>query len=149
MQSAEILGSLLNIPVSSLAELDEIKIPHWDGLTKDEIRHQYGRQYPSWISAPQSFKLPGCETLAQVQKRAVRAINRILAGEQKQNLLLVSHLIVLRCLVLYFQKQEIRDFRSVKIDNGSILQVPDLGKGRIIVSSLQDMHPGATPGCRK
>ncbi|MDX1776879.1 MAG: histidine phosphatase family protein, partial [Desulfobulbales bacterium] len=37
MQSAEILGALLNIPFQALAGLDEILIPHWDGLTKDEI----------------------------------------------------------------------------------------------------------------
>ncbi len=126
VQSAEILGSLFNISVSSLAELDEIKIPHWDGLTKDEIRQQYGAQYPTWLSTPQSFNQPGCETLEQVQKRAVVAMNRLLAGEQTQNLLLVSHLIVLRCLVLYFQELEIKDFRSIKIDNGSILKVSGL-----------------------
>jgi broad specificity phosphatase PhoE len=142
VQSAEILGSLLNVPVFLLAEFDEIMIPHWDGLTKEEIRHQYGAQYPAWLSAPQTFNLPGCETLDQVQKRAVGAvsrISRILQGEQGQNLLLVSHLVVLRCLVLYFQGLEIRDFRSIKIDNGSILQVSGEEKGRLAVSFLQDL----------
>ena len=129
VQSAEILGSLLNIPVSSLAELDEINIPHWDGLTKDEIRQQYGEQYPTWLSAPQTLILPGCETLDQVQKRAVEAINRIVSNEQEQNLLLVSHLIVLRCLVLYFQGRALEDFRSIKIDNGSILQASGVVQG--------------------
>ena len=136
LQSAEIIGSLLNIQVFSLAEFDEIKIPHWDGLTKDEIRQQYGAQYPTWLSTPQSFNQPGCETLAQVQKRAVGAMNRILAGVQRQNLLLVSHLIVLRCLVLYFLELEIKEFRSIKINNGAILKVSGLGKGRVSASSL-------------
>ena len=95
-------------------------------MTKDEIRQQYGAQYPTWLSTPQSFNQPGCETLEQVQKRAVGAMNRLLAGEQTQNLLLVSHLIVLRCLVLYFQELEIKDYRSIKIDNGSILKVSGL-----------------------
>lgn len=136
VQSAEIIGALLNIPVSSLAELDEINIPHWDGLTKEEIRQQYGAQYPTWIAAPQIFNLPGCETLEQVQKRAVGAVDRILSGAPAQNLLLVSHLVLLRCLVLYFQGLEIRDFRSIKIDNGAILQVSEAEKGRMAFSSL-------------
>jgi broad specificity phosphatase PhoE len=136
VQSAEILESLLNVPIFPLVELDEIYIPHWDGLTKDEIRQQYGAQYPTWLSAPQTFNLPGCETLEEVQKRAVEALNRMLSEGQAQHLLLVSHLIVLRCLVLYFKGLEIRDFRSIKIDNGSILQVSEVEKGMMSVGSL-------------
>ena len=139
VQSAEILGSWFNVPVFPRAEFDEIMIPHWDGLTKEEIRHQYGAQYPAWLSAPQTFHLPGCETLDQVQKRAVGAVSGILQDAQGQNLLLVSHLVVLRCLVLYFQGLEIRDFRSIKIDNGSILQVSEAEKGRMAVSFFEDL----------
>ncbi|KPK27845.1 MAG: hypothetical protein AMJ61_04300 [Desulfobacterales bacterium SG8_35_2] len=136
LESAEILGLLLNSPVSILAELNEINIPHWDGLTKDEIRQQYDEQYPTWLSAPQSFKLLGCETLQQVQKRAVEAFKQVREREPGQNLLLVSHLIVLRCLVLYFQGLETKDFRSIQIDNGTILQVTGEAKGKMSVSFL-------------
>ena len=136
VQTSEILGSLLNIPFTPLTGLDEINIPHWEGLTKDEIRQNYGSQYPTWISAPQTFSLPGCETLNQVQNRAVEAMKRLVSGWQKQNLLLVSHLIVLRCIVLYCQGLEIKDFRSIAIDNGSILQVSKMEKGGMSVSFL-------------
>ena len=133
MQTAAIIGSLLDVPVTPLPELDEIYIPHWDGLTKDEIRQQYGLQYPTWLSAPQSFDLPGCETLFQVQKRALEAVNHLLATARQQDVLIVSHLIVLRCLVLYFKGLAINDFRSIKIDNGSILQVAESEKGGLLV----------------
>jgi len=97
-QSAEILGSILNVPFLPLAELDEILITHWDGLTKDEIRQNYGMEYPTWINAPQAFSVRGCETLKQVQSRAVKALNRVLwyHMQKSENLLIVSHLIVLR-----------------------------------------------------
>ena len=136
LQSAEIIGSLLNIPATVLPELDEIYIPHWDGLTKDEIRQQYKAQYPTWLSAPQSFDLPGCETLAQVQMRAAEAVNHLFATALQQDSLVVSHLIVLRCLVLYFKRLAINDFRSIKIDNGSILQVSESEKGGMSVRYL-------------
>jgi broad specificity phosphatase PhoE len=135
-QSAEILGSLLNVPIASLAEFDEINIPHWDGLTKDEIRQRYNDEYPTWFNSPQTFRLPGCETLQQVQNRAVKGVLRLLEQHSSENLLLVSHLIVLRCLVLYFQRFEIKDFRSVKIDNGSILQLSEVDKNMMSVNFL-------------
>ena len=136
LQSAEILGTLLGIPYSDLEGLDEINISHWDGLTKDEIRQEFGDEYPTWLNSPQNFSLPGCETLKKVQERAVRAVNHILEHHNSENLLLVSHLIVLRCLVLYYQGLEIKDFRSIKINNGSILQVSEVEKGRMVVNYL-------------
>jgi len=125
VQSAEILGALLNVPFSPIAELDEILIPHWGGLTKDEIRQKYGLEYPTWIDTPHNFTVPGCETLKQVQDRAVEGLVRLLGDhmQKSENLLIVSHLIVLRCLVLYYQGLEISYFRSVQIDNGSIISL--------------------------
>lgn len=136
VESAEILGSVLQVAVQPMPEFDEILIPHWDGLTKDEIRHRFGEQYPKWLSSPETFSVPGCETLQQVQNRSVAGIRRILSANQGQNLLLVSHLIVLRGLVLYFQELAIREFRSVKIDNGAIIKISGLENGRAMVGFL-------------
>lgn len=137
VQSAEIFGLLLNVPFSSLEELDEILIPHWDGLTKNEIRQRYDLEYPTWIDAPQTFNIRGCETLIQVQSRAVDALLRLQGyyRQKSENLLIVSHLIVLRCLVLYFQGLKINDFRSVQIDNGAIIELSEDECGRLGVSS--------------
>jgi len=139
VQSAEILGSILDVPSGPIPELDEIDVSHWDGLTKDEIRQRYGDEYPTWLSAPQTFSLPGCETLEQVQERAVRGVSRILGSHHNsKNLLLVSHLIVLRCLVLYYKGLEIKDFRSIKIDNGSVIRVSKPGEDGMVVDNLND-----------
>jgi broad specificity phosphatase PhoE len=138
VQSAEILGSKLNVPVMQLAELDEILIPHWDGLTKEEIRRNYGMEYPTWLDAPHTFRVPGCETLKQVQNRAAGALNHLLAENRNRdgNLLIVSHLIVLRCLVLYCTGKEISGFRAVQIDNGAIISISGDESGRLQVSTV-------------
>ena len=135
-QSAELLGLLLKVPVFPLEELDEINILHWDGLTKDEIRQKHGDEYLTWLNSPQTFSLPGCETLKQVQDRAVKGMYHLLEQYNSENLLLVSHLIVLRCLVLYYHGLEIKDFRSVKIDNGSILCLSQDAMGRRSVDPI-------------
>jgi broad specificity phosphatase PhoE len=138
IQSAEILGSHLNVPFSTIAEFDEILIPHWEGLTKNEIRRKYGEEYPTWIDAPQTFHIPGCETLKQVQDRAVGGLDRLLGDhmQKSEDLLIVSHLIVLRCLVLYYQGLDIADFRSVQIDNGTIIRLSAEKDGWLRVSAM-------------
>lgn len=136
VQSAEILKDMLHVPLSVVDGLNEIKIPHWDGLTKDEIRQQHGGEYPTWRADPQTFKLPGCEAIKEVQERAVSAIKSIAAGHPGENLLVLSHLIVLRSLVLYYRDMDIRDFRSIKIDNGAILCVSESADGQVKIEEL-------------
>ena len=129
-ETAAILAAILDIPMTPLAELDEISIPHWDGLTKDEIRQRHGSEYPTWLAAPENFGVPGCETLQEVQDRAVGVVGELLAGGRGQQLLLVSHLVVLRCIVLYYRGLPLSDFRSVEIGNGAILELVPDGAGR-------------------
>jgi len=119
-QSAEILQEMLYAPVTIDAALTEIHIPHWDGYTKQDIREKYGAEYPTWIESPENFKLPCCETLAEVQTRAISALERFLTTETKGDLLVVSHLIVIRCIILFCRNLPIKNFRTIKIDNGSV-----------------------------
>jgi len=136
VQSAEILSAMLQVPFAGLDGFNEINIPHWDGLTKDEIRQQYGEEYPAWLAAPHLFRLPGCETIKEVQERAVAAIDTLNAEHPKENLLVVSHLIVLRSLVLFYRNLAIRDFRSIRIDNGSILCLAQTADGQMKIEEL-------------
>ncbi len=126
LQSADIVGRLCGVDVETCPELNEIFIPHWDGLTKDEIRTKYGRQYPTWLQDPGGFKVDGCENLADVQQRAVALVRRITHDFPNKNILLVTHLIVGRCLVLHDQGMGLDYFRSIQITNGQLVSLHNL-----------------------
>ena len=119
-QSAAIVGELLGVPVEANEALNEISIPHWDGLTKNTIRAKFGPEYPAWLADPAGFHVPGCETIAEVQGRAVACLERILREYPVQNLLVVSHLIVVRALLLHYLAQPIADFRAIKVGNAQV-----------------------------
>ncbi|MEN8136379.1 MAG: histidine phosphatase family protein [Thermodesulfobacteriota bacterium] len=129
-QSAEIISKVTGAMLHTSGAFNEILIPHWDGLTKEEITEQFGSEYPTWLSSPNKFKLPDCETLSQVQERAAMAIEKIFAERSGETVVVVSHLIVVRCLVLYYRHQPISAFRSIKIDNGSISRLTRNDEGR-------------------
>jgi len=135
MMSAQILAAQLGVPVEVADALNEIYIPHWDGLTKQAIREEFGGQYPLWCDYPQQFRLPGCETLAMVQDRAVNLVEGLWAARPGENLLVVSHLIVLRCLALYYQGRPLQDFRRLQIDNGSITHLARAANGGALVTT--------------
>ncbi len=122
-QSAEIIAQVAGVAQIAKDGLNEIDLPHWDGLTKDEIRCQFGEQYPTWLAAPQDFRVTGCEFIAQVQERATRVVEEIFQQHQGETLVIVSHLIVLRALVLYYRQMGIDKFRTIKIANGSLTRL--------------------------
>lgn len=120
-QSAEIIAKACHCPHSVLAGLNDIDLPHWDGLTKDEIRQRFGPEYPLWLSDPQGFQVAGCETLADVQARAVRDVELVGTENAGESVLLVTHLIVARCLILHYRNQPLANFRSVEVANGAMV----------------------------
>ncbi len=122
MQTAEIIAGDA-VPVYKAEGLIDINLPHWDGLTKDEIRAKFGRQYPTWLATPDLFKVAGCEDLHQVQKRAVAQVEEIVRRHDAGNILLVTHLIVARCLILHKTQQPLSVFRDVAVENGEIVEL--------------------------
>ena len=120
-QSAGIVGELLDVPIATEEALTEINIPHWDGLTKEAIRARFGSEYPAWLDDPTGFCLPGCETIAEVQRRAVACLETIFSAYPGQNLLMVSHLIVVRALLLHYLARDIGDFRAIKVGNAQVV----------------------------
>ena len=133
-QSAEIISKATGSPIHYREAFNEIDLPHWDGLTKQEITDRFGPQYPTWLSTPQDFEVAGCETLSQVQKRAVAETERLFADHKTETVLVVTHLIVVRCLVLHYRQQSISEFRSINIDNASLTLLSRHQAGQTSVS---------------
>lgn len=121
IQSAEIIARNCGLSFKVEPGLHDIRLPHWEGLTKDEIRGKYGPEYPTWLESPASFKPDQGETLFDVKNRAVSALQA--ARQSGSRILLVTHLIVARCLVLHQEGRPINDFRSVKVGSGEILRL--------------------------
>lgn len=119
-QSAGIVGELLDVPIEADEALTEISIPHWNGLTKEAIRARFGFEYPAWLDDPAGFCLSGCETIAEVQGRAVSCLETLFREYSGQNLLVVSHLIVVRALLLHYMARPIEDFRAIKVGNAQV-----------------------------
>jgi len=124
-QSAEIIARACGCSSAVLSGLNDIDLPHWDGLTKDEIRERFGPEYPTWLADPPGFQVAGCETLADVQARAVRDVEQVRAENKGLTILLVTHLIVARCLILHYRDQPLADFRSVEVANGAMVPIID------------------------
>lgn len=133
-QTAWNIAEQLGVEMVTLAALNEIAISHWDGLTKGEIRARFGTEYPTWLEAPEKFQVTGCETIADVQQRVVPAVAALAQEYAGRAVLVVSHLIPLRALLLHHLGLPISAFRSIKVANAQLVRLimePGSDQGRV------------------
>ena len=74
-ETAAPIGERLGVPVQSLAEVLEVDYGEWTGLTLDELRASPGWQ--AWNGFRSGSRVPGGETLLEVQLRMVGALERL------------------------------------------------------------------------
>ncbi len=120
-ETAEIISAATGAPVSEHRAFSEIAIPQWEGRLKEELLADQASGYRSWKEAPHRFAMPGAESLADLQKRAVAGIMELFRSRSGQRIVLVSHLSVLRCMVLHFTGRGLEAYREVKIPNATPL----------------------------
>lgn len=96
IQTASIIASphgLAPIPLEALTECD---VGAWDGLDWPTIRFLDAEGYRSYVQAPEQFRYPEGESLAQVQARVTAALEELWRKHEGQAILLVAHHLVHR-----------------------------------------------------
>jgi probable phosphoglycerate mutase len=73
----------------------------WQGLSVAEVAQRWPEELARWHTAPQTMRLPGGETLQEVQARATDALNAILHAHRHGVVAVVAHDSVNRVLLCH------------------------------------------------
>ena len=98
--SAEVIAKPHGLPVRIVPAFSEMTFGSWEGLTRDEARARDPEAWAQWRSAPHLLKLAGGETIAEVAARVTAGIEALQAAHDGQTVVLVSHGVVARVIVL-------------------------------------------------
>ncbi len=71
-----------------------------EGLTGEEVRTRFPEAWEQWRSAPHLCKLSGGDTLSGVAERVAAGLEELREAHAGQTVVLVSHAIVARVIVL-------------------------------------------------
>jgi len=100
IQTASAVAELTHNQVEQVSELIDIDYGEWQGLSPEEARLRWPDQIDAWYQHPEQAIIPGGETLTQVQNRAIAFIHLISKMDTNGTLLLVSHTVVNRLILL-------------------------------------------------
>ena len=98
--TAEAIAAPYGLAVRTDVAFREMGFGDWEGMAVDEVAARFPEDFARWRSAPERFQRPGGETLAEVARRVARGRDALRAAHPDGTLILVTHAVVARLLVL-------------------------------------------------
>jgi broad specificity phosphatase PhoE len=143
VQTARRVAERLGLPITEEAGLTELAMGGWEGRYWNELESDASRR--SLYSHPLEARAPGGETLAEVQKRAVAAIENALVIQNHRPSVFVTHADVVRTVVAHYLNLRITDSQRLRIDHASltIIEVTPTKPHLVMFNYVhwQDNHP--------
>ncbi|MBN1261550.1 MAG: histidine phosphatase family protein [Anaerolineae bacterium] len=99
-QTAEVIARVLRLPVQVHRGLIDINYGVWQGLRLCEVRSRWLKLLNMWNTRPHETCIPGGERLHEVRSRAVAALFEIGNCYPEGCVVLVSHAVVNRLILL-------------------------------------------------
>jgi broad specificity phosphatase PhoE len=98
--SAEKIAKPHRLPVRVAPAFRELGFGEWEGRTRADVAAAYPALLETWQMAPATFTAPGGESLATVSERVAAGIEELRAEHDGQSVVLVTHAVVTRLIVL-------------------------------------------------
>ncbi|KAF9073059.1 6-phosphofructo-2-kinase-domain-containing protein [Rhodocollybia butyracea] len=113
--------SPLNIKVIEKPQMSEINPGVWDGLTPDQARKYYPQDWERFVKDPYSFRAPRAESYHDLSVRIEPILIEL--EREKEDLLIIAHASVIRCLLAYLIGLPASEIPAIEIARGDLLEV--------------------------
>lgn len=104
--TAEILRADRSIDIKEVEDLKECNFGIWEGWKVEEIDEKFPEESDNFWNKPEFYEPIDGESFEAVEKRVLSAVDQI-GKENKGNVLIVAHGIVVKILMNYFMKRGI------------------------------------------
>ena len=125
VQTAEIIGDVLGKRPVVEESFKELRLGIWQGMHEDEVARQFPEEWQIWNTRPAELVLDGREALQDLLKRVLDGIRKIRLEKNDSIVLVVTHLAIIRVLLLHTQKMDLNLYRTIPVPNGKIFEMDD------------------------
>ena len=140
VETAEIIGNILDVSISKTDAIREMGFGLWEGMKIEDIQEKYPKEYDTWRNRPEETIIQGGESLKIVKDRSSKFIDELNKKHSGKHILLISHAIVVKVMLLNFLNSDIKNIYRLKQYN-TALNIVEYGKlGPMIVKMNDTSH---------
>ncbi len=125
-----------------IAELIEADLGRWEGLTWDEVKERYPGEFDRFMANPGTVPYLEGESFEDVRRRAVGAIERLVAAHPGRVIVVAAHNVVNRALLAGWLGLPIDRARSIRQANGgiNIVEYDERGANVVMMNSILHLN---------
>jgi probable phosphoglycerate mutase len=120
-ESAEILSERLGLAIVFRDDVIELDFGEWTGSTFDAIRDHPG--WPAWNMQRSLARIPGGESMREVQQRVVEALLEIGEAHPEDRVVIVSHGDVIRAALVFALGMPLDFYNRIEVAQGSLSSI--------------------------
>ncbi|WPK13765.1 histidine phosphatase family protein [Lysinibacillus louembei] len=122
------------------SNLREIFLGDWEGQTHTEIESQYPEEYHSFWHAPELYTPISGESFQQLLIRVTNFLNKLEALHQDGNVLIVTHTVFIKALMMYCKKLSIEQLWAPPFIHDTSLSIIEIHNGKRSIIMEGDIH---------
>ena len=136
-RTAQEVAEVTGAPVVIDEGFRETDFGAWEGLTFAEVRQRWPAEMTAWLADP-AVAPPGGESLAEVSVRVTEALHRVLAGRERQTILIVSHVTPIKTLVAAALLAPPAALYRMHLDVAALCEIDWYADGPAVLRSFND-----------
>ena len=140
VQTAEIIGSTIGVDVIQTPSIREMGFGDWEGLLIEEIKKDHAKTYETWRNQPHLVNIPNGETLHIIKDRVDAFIKELNEKYDNKHILLVSHSVTVRVMLLSFLNSGVENIYRIKQDNTALNIVEYRDYGPVVIKMNDTSH---------
>lgn len=124
METATIIGRRISCTPKAVESLNELLMGPWEGLSEAEVAERYPNELAIWSVRPAELRIPGRETLLELQQRVLAGVHEIQYGLSDTSCVaVVTHVAVIRVLLLWAEGRNLNDYKQVHVQNATPIEI--------------------------
>lgn len=120
VQTAEPTAKMRGLAIIRLEGITDMNFGVWEGRRLEDVEKEDSERYRMWVEQPHELAIPKGETLAEVQNRALNTVKEIVNKHPSESIMLVSHRVVCKLLVLGLMELGPDKFWNIQQDTACI-----------------------------
>ncbi|MGJ7918974.1 histidine phosphatase family protein [Neobacillus sp. LXY-4] len=109
IETAKLIIGEKQLHINTDENLREMGLGEWEGKTHQEIKERHPEQFINFWENPVDYQPVGGETFHDLSVRAMSVLNKIISSHTTGNILIVTHTVVLKSLLMQVKGNTLAD----------------------------------------